>query len=110
MEDDRLMLELADVDTKDIPFVVHNTQIANVTSVIQRPGGGMTSAVHSQLSAFHLMDKRVQDSSRARTPDAIIFYNVDEVKRLLSVSMSGVLVARQTIPSTMIEKIWIRRS
>ncbi|MFM7979015.1 MAG: hypothetical protein ACKPKO_06825, partial [Candidatus Fonsibacter sp.] len=42
LEDDRLMLELADVDTKDIPLAVHNTQIANLTSIIQHgliPGG-----------------------------------------------------------------------
>ena len=62
LEDDRLMLELAYVPSDDIPFVVHNTQIANVTSIIQRgliPGGGVTSVVNSQLSAFHLMDRRL---------------------------------------------------
>ena len=101
------MMELAEVETKDIPFVVHNTLTANLTSIIRHgviPGGGMNSAVYSQLSAFHMMDRRVQDSSRARTTDAIIFYNVEEVKKLLSVAMSGVLVTRQVIPSTMIKQ------
>ena len=57
LEDDRLMVELADVPSADIPFVVHNTQIANVTSIIQRgviPGGGMTSVVHSQTVCLPL--------------------------------------------------------
>ncbi|MFM7983473.1 MAG: hypothetical protein ACKPKO_29525, partial [Candidatus Fonsibacter sp.] len=108
------MIDLADTPLSDIPFVVHNTQITNVTSINKRclmpGGGGITSAVHSQLSAFHLMDDRLQDSSRARTSDAITFYKVEEVKKLLAVAMSGVLVTRKTLPSTMIEKIWIRRT
>ncbi|MFM7985076.1 MAG: RNA 2'-phosphotransferase, partial [Candidatus Fonsibacter sp.] len=43
LEDDRLMMELAGVETKDIPFVVHNTQTANLSSIIRYgliPGGG----------------------------------------------------------------------
>ncbi|MFM7981832.1 MAG: hypothetical protein ACKPKO_21190, partial [Candidatus Fonsibacter sp.] len=96
-----------------IPCVGHNTRIENLASIIKTgliPGGGETMVVHSQVSAFHLMDSRLQESSRARTTDAIIFFNVDEVHDKLMVAMSGVLVTREVLPSTAIEKIWIRRS
>ena len=39
-----------------------------------------------------MMDNRLQDSSRASTSDAVIMYNVQKTKPLLSVAMSGVLV------------------
>ncbi|MFM7983472.1 MAG: hypothetical protein ACKPKO_29520, partial [Candidatus Fonsibacter sp.] len=108
------MVDLVNVPTECVPYVVHNTQMVNSTSIIQRGlipgGGGMTSAVYSQLSAFHLMDRRLQDSSRARTTDAIIVYNVEAVKSMLMVAMSGILVTRKTLPSTAIGRIWIRRN
>ncbi|MFM7979439.1 MAG: hypothetical protein ACKPKO_09005, partial [Candidatus Fonsibacter sp.] len=93
--------------------MVHNTRVENIRSIIKKgliPGGSKTMALHTQLSAFHLMDSRLQESSRARTTDAIIFSNVDEVRHKLMVAMSGVLVTREILPSAAIERIWIRRS
>ncbi|MFM7984874.1 MAG: hypothetical protein ACKPKO_36695, partial [Candidatus Fonsibacter sp.] len=69
----------------------------NMPSVLKKgliPGGGETMVVHSQLSAFHLMDSILQECSRARTTDAIIFFSVDEVRHKLMVAMSGVLVTK----------------
>ncbi|MFM7987512.1 MAG: hypothetical protein ACKPKO_50185, partial [Candidatus Fonsibacter sp.] len=74
------------------------------------PVGGQTAAVHSQLSVFHLLDDRLQESSRARTTDAVILFNVYAVIDLLMVTMSGVLVTRHTLPSSAIERIWVHRS
>ena len=69
--------------------ITHNTRISYLTSIITNglaPGGdGITTAVHAQLSAFHMMDRRLQESSRACTSDAIILYNVSKTKPLLSV-------------------------
>ncbi|MFM7979597.1 MAG: hypothetical protein ACKPKO_09810, partial [Candidatus Fonsibacter sp.] len=113
LEDDRLMVGVENVPQDCIPFVVHNTRVENKPSIIKMgliPGGGETMVVHSQLSAFHLMDSRLQESSRARTTDAIIFFKVDEVRDKLMVAMSGVLVTREILPSAAIERIWIRRS
>ena len=72
-------------------------------------GDGITSAVHSRLSAFHIMDGRLQESNRASTSDAVIIYNVAKTKSLLSVAMSGVLVTRQRVPGAFIERLWIRQ-
>jgi hypothetical protein len=73
------------------------------------PGGdGITSAIHFQMSAFHLMDSRLQDSSRASTSDAIILYNVVNTKPLLNVTMSGVLVTRKRILGAFIEASGLR--
>ncbi|MFM7987677.1 MAG: hypothetical protein ACKPKO_51025, partial [Candidatus Fonsibacter sp.] len=86
LEDDRLMVSAQSLSRKDVPFVVHNTRMVNLPSILRNcliPGGGQTDAVHSQLSAFHLLDNRIQESSRARTTDAVIFFNVDAVKHLL---------------------------
>ena len=75
------------------------------------PGGdGITTAVHSPLSAFHMMDRRLLESSRASTSDAIILYNVQKTKPLLSVAMSGVLATRRRILGAFIERIWIKRA
>ena len=71
---------------------------------------GFTTAVHSQLSAFHMMDRRFQEGSRASTSDAIILYNVEKTKPLLSVAMSGVLATRWRSPGACIERIWIKRA
>ncbi|MFM7978923.1 MAG: hypothetical protein ACKPKO_06365, partial [Candidatus Fonsibacter sp.] len=87
--------------------------MVNLPSILRKgliPGGGQTDAVHSQLSAFHILDDRLQESSRARATDAVIFFNFDAVKRLLMVTMSGVLVTRHTLPVSAIERIWIYRS
>ena len=57
-----------------------------------------------------MMDRRLQESSRASTSDAIILYNVSNTKPLLSVAMSGVLATRRRIPGAFIERIWIKRA
>ncbi|MFM7984592.1 MAG: hypothetical protein ACKPKO_35230, partial [Candidatus Fonsibacter sp.] len=113
LEDDRLMVDLRNAPHERIPSVVHNTRIENRPSILKKgliPGGGETTAVHSQLSAFHIMESRLQESSRARATDAIIFFYVDGVRLKLMVAMSGVLVTRESLPSTTIDRIWIRRS
>ena len=56
------------------------------------------------------MDRRLQESSRASTSDALILYNVSKTKPLLSVAMSGVLATRRRIPGAFIERIWIKRA
>ncbi|MFM7984241.1 MAG: hypothetical protein ACKPKO_33455, partial [Candidatus Fonsibacter sp.] len=70
LEDDRLMVSAQSLSRTDVPFAVHNTKMVNLPSILRRgliPGGGQTDAVHSQLSAFHILDDRIQESSRART-------------------------------------------
>ncbi|MFM7978621.1 MAG: hypothetical protein ACKPKO_04835, partial [Candidatus Fonsibacter sp.] len=113
LEDDRLMVSAQSLSRRDVPFVVHNTRMVNLPSTLMRgliPGGGQTDAVQSQLSAFHIRDDRIQESSRARTTDAVIFFNLDAVKHLLMVTMSGVLVTRHTLPVSAIARIWVYRS
>ncbi|MFM7977823.1 MAG: hypothetical protein ACKPKO_00780, partial [Candidatus Fonsibacter sp.] len=108
LEDDRLMVIARSLTREDIPFVVHNTRMVNLPSIMKSgliPGGDQTAAVHSQLSAFYLLDNRLQQSSRARTTDAVICFNVDAVKDLLMVTMSGVLVTRHTLPSSSMENL-----
>ena len=98
----RPFLPLSYIEDNTFPCIAHNTQISYLNSIIINgiaPGGdGITSAVHSQLFAFHMMDNRIQESRRASTSDAVILYNVEKTKPLLSVAMSGVLVTRRPIP------------
>ena len=114
LEDDRLVMPLTYIEDKIFSCIAHNTRISYLNSIILHGlalgDDGITSAADSQLSAFHMMDSRLQESSRARTSDAAISYNVAKTKPLLSVSMSGVLVTRRRIPVAFIERIWIKRS
>ena len=84
LEDDRLFVSLDNVDDEACPCMAHNTQIGNLESIILNglaPGeDGMTEAVHSQLSALHMHDPRVQDNSRASTSDATILCDVKKTK------------------------------
>jgi hypothetical protein len=68
--------------------------------------------VHSQLSAFHMMDGRLRDSSCASMSGAIIlfFYHVATTKPLLNVIMSGVHVTRIIILGALIKHIWVKRT
>ena len=76
LEDDRLQLSIDDLDDEMFPNIVHNTYISNLESILINGlipgGGGITAALHSQLSACHMADERLQESSRARTADTII--------------------------------------
>ena len=114
LEDDRLLLNLDGVREDMFPNIVHNTIISNLESILINGvipgGGGITEALHSQLSAFHMMGARLQESSRARTSDASILFNATKTKPLLNVAISGVLATRATIPRQFIYKIWIRRT
>jgi hypothetical protein len=114
LEDDRLLMPLSYIEDDTFSCISHNTRISHLNSIITNglaPGGdGVTTAVHSQLSAFHAMDRRLQESSRASTSDAIILYNVSKTKPLLSVAVSGVLTTRRRIPGSFIERIWIKRA
>ena len=69
----------------------------------------MTSAVHSQLSAFHRHDQRVQASSGAGKSDVVIIYNVGQTKPLPQISARGVLATRQCLPGGYIDRIWVKR-
>ena len=85
LEDDRLQMPLCDVDDKFLsPFIAHNTEIRHLALIIRSgiaPGGdGITQAVHSQLSAYHFGDERLQEGSRASSTDAIILYSVKKTK------------------------------
>ena len=99
-----MFLPVADVDHEVCSCIAHNTQISNRESVILHglaPGGdGITEVVHSQLSAFHMEDDVLQESSRASTTDAVILYSFKKTKPLLNVTISGVLATRQRIPGT----------
>ena len=76
LKDDRRQMPLDDVDDELFPRIAHNSEIAHMEHIIKNglaPGGdGVTQAVHSQLSAFHMEDEMLQESSRASTTDAII--------------------------------------
>ncbi|MFM7984253.1 MAG: hypothetical protein ACKPKO_33515, partial [Candidatus Fonsibacter sp.] len=100
LEDDRLLLSLDGVSEEMFPNIVHNTNISNLESILSNGlipgGGGITEALHSQLSAFHMMDARLQESSRALTSDAIMFFNVANTKPLLNIAISGVIATRET--------------
>ena len=106
LEYDRLLMPLTYFENKVFPCITQNTKVSDLTSIIIKwlaPGGdGITNAVHSQLSAFHMMDYRLQESSRASTSDAVILYNVENTKPLVSVAMSGLLVTRRRIPGAFI--------
>ena len=99
LEYDRLLMPLSYIEDETFPCIAHNTKISYLSSIITHGlalcGDGITSVVHSQLYAFHMMDNRLQDSSRASTLDAAILYNVEKTKPLLSVAMSVVLVTRR---------------
>ncbi|MFM7986484.1 MAG: hypothetical protein ACKPKO_44945, partial [Candidatus Fonsibacter sp.] len=56
-----------------------------------------------------MMDARLQESSRARTSDAIILFNVAKTEPLLNISFSGVLATRETILGHFVYKISFRR-
>jgi hypothetical protein len=114
LEDDRLLMPLSYVEGHVFSCITHNTRISYLSSIITNglaPGGdGTTTAVRSQLSAFHMMDRSLQESSRASTSDAIILYNVQRTKPLLSVAMRGVLATRRRILGAFIERIRIKRA
>jgi hypothetical protein len=114
LEDDRLLMPLSYVEDDVFSCITHNTRISYLTSIITHglaPGGdGITTAVHSQLSALHMMDRMLQESSRASTSNPITLYNVSKTKPLLSVAMSGVLATSRIILGAFIERIWIKRA
>ena len=98
-----------------MPFacITHNTYEENLESIITNGlllgGGGITHALHSQLSAFHIGDNRLQESSRGSTTTAVIHFNIEKTKPLLNVCASGVLATRQCLPGSFIERIWVKR-
>ena len=113
LEVDRIMLPLTDVDDSVLSCMAHNTIFSSLKSIflngLALGGDGMTSAVHSELSAFHRHDHRVQASSGAGKSDVVIVYNIGQTKPLLQIAASGVLATRKRIPSTFIERAWVQR-
>ena len=83
LEDDRILKPFPYIEDDIFPCIVHNTKISYLSSIITNGfaigGDDITSVVHSQLSAFHMMDNRLQESSRASTSDALILYNPQRV-------------------------------
>ena len=77
------------VKEKVFPCTAHKTKKSYLNSIISNglaPGGdGITHAVHSQLSAFHMMDYCLQESSRASRSDAVTLCKFRKTKPLLSV-------------------------
>ena len=108
------MYPLSEVDDSVLSCSAHNTVYSNLKFILLNglaPGGdGITQTVHSQHSAFHLHDVRVQESSGAGRSDVVIIYNVGQTNPLLNVTVSGVLATRRRIPSTFIERIWVQRN
>ena len=62
LEDDRLQVSAANVPDDAFACIARNTYEENLESIISNGllpgGGGITHAVHSQLSAFHIGDNR----------------------------------------------------
>ena len=90
-----------------------NTYQENLESIIANGllpgGGGTTDAVHCQLSAFHICDNRLQESSRGSTTAAVIHFNIQKTKPLVNICASGVIATRQRLPGPFIERIWVKR-
>ena len=86
LEDDRLLMPLYYVKDKvsntRCSHVLPTTRISSLNSIIINglapDGDGITNAVHSQLSAFHMMDYRLQESRRASMSGAVILYNAEK--------------------------------
>ena len=76
-------MSLSYVEDKVFPCMAHSTKVSYLSSIIINglaPGGdGITISVHSQVCAFHMVDNRLQESSRASTSDAVILYNVEKL-------------------------------
>ena len=104
---------LDDVDDSVFSCIAHNMVVTNLKSILSNglaPGGdGIMKAVHSQLSAFHRHDTRVQESIKASSSDVVLICNVGRTKPLLNVTVSGVFATRRRIPSTYIDRIWVYR-
>ena len=113
LEDDRLQVPAVNVPDEVFACITHNTYADNLESIITNGllpgGGGITHAVHSQLSAFHIGDSRLQESSHGSTTTAVIHFNVEKTKPLLNVCASGVLATRHRLPGGYIDRIWVKR-
>ena len=88
LEDDRLEVLAANVPDDVFACIAHNTYEENLELIITNgllPGGGVISeAVHSQLSAFHINDERLQESSRGSSTNAVVHFN-ERTKPLLNI-------------------------
>ena len=65
--------------------------------------------MHSQLSAFHIDDERLQEISRASSTSAVVHCDIERTKPLVNICMSGVIATRNTFPGSLIKRIWVRR-
>ena len=94
-------------------FIARHTEVQNLQSIIINDllpvGGGITDAVHSQGSAIHIGDERLQESSRGTTTTAAIHYIIEKTNPLVNMCASGVIATRKTLPDSFIERIWVKR-
>ena len=113
LEDDRLQVPAVNVPDEVFACITHNTYEEIIESIITNGllpgGGGITHAVHSQLSEFHIGDSRLQESSRGSTTTAAIHFNVEKTTPLLNVCASGVLATRHCLPGGYIDRSWAKR-
>ena len=63
LEDDRLQVSAENAPDEICACIAHNTEVQNlecilINDVFFARGGGITDAVQSQLSAFHIGDER----------------------------------------------------
>ena len=84
LEDDRLQVPAVNVPDDAFACIAHNTYEENLESIIVNGllpgGGGITDAVHSQLSAVRMGDNRLQESSRGSTTTAVIHFSILKTK------------------------------
>ena len=111
LEDGGLQVPAANVPDDAFACIAHNTYEENLESIIVNGllagGGGIADAVHSQLSAFHIGDNRLQESSRGSTTTAAIHSSIS--KPLVNICASGVIAKRKRLPGSFIERIWVKR-
>ena len=113
LDADRLQVPAANVPDDAFACTAHNTYEENLESIITNGllpgGGGITDAVHSQLSAFHIGDNRLQESSRGSTTTAVIHFNIQKTRPLVKICASGIIATRTRLLGSFIERIWVKR-
>ena len=82
LEDDRLQMPAADVPSELCARIANNTQErhphSSIVNGLMLGGGGITDAVHSQLSAFDIDDESLQESSRASSTSAVVLFDIEK--------------------------------
>ena len=110
LEDGRLQVYAENVPSEAFACIAHNTEERHLHSIIVNGripgGGGITDAVHSQLSVFHINHERLQESSPVGSTDGVVHFNVERTKPLINICASG---TRKVLPGTLIDRMWVKR-